>query len=612
MNRMLINFSKSNEIKKAIFSIMGIIFLLSPLNTLAISENDLEKINLDTTFYDESDLANSACTEQGAEVLDGHKLPATKGGTGYEDPINEAGQIPGGGTVTWSRHARLGQEYRDYYINMRWDHAKWFWNGDATDINQEKYAWYNEKPRKVLVTNPRTKKSIIAAVVESGPAPWTGVDGGKNNEPKQGYVNPMFGTPAEYKGRVSGMPPTAYRYLGAAQRMADGSGDDLLYSWAPDQNAKPGPVTTSASTTTKSTVVIGDSISVGMRDYGELKQKLSDSGWKSTIDASGGRSIATAGSTDAKTSGLKAVQDNKDKIKNASVVVVQLGTNRSNDLNQFRSLVKDMAKDIKQINSSAKIVWVNIFSQVPQKESYNNALQQLAQTEDFTVLDVTDKNIELDSDNTHATAAGYKKLSTVIVEGINSYGKGDANCEEIGDANIIQYKPRMPTSGKIRPTAIILHWWGFNAAGNTGIQHLVNGLKGNRDCGPSGCSVQLGILRDGKTYQLTNSLTSRALHAVCANEYAIGIEIEGTDSNFGATGPEKRPEQFKAVVATVKYLMEKYDIPLESTVQNPSSRGAKGVVSHKQIDARCPSGSGKPDVDDAYLQKVKEAIKNGQ
>lgn len=592
---------------------LAVSILFSPCYSLAVSLNDKERINLDTTQYDENDSENASCTGQGEDTLDGHKLPATKGGSAQEAEVTPEGlSTENGKPMFFGKWAKEGQEYRDYYINMRWRYHLWNWDGTSTPNGaKEDSNWFLKKPRKVLVTNPRTKKSAIAVVMESGPGPWTGVDTSSNNDPKQGWVNPQDGTPPNYTGRVSGLAPKIFQYLGVAIRVSGGAGDDLLYSWAPDQDAKPGPVTTTASSGTKKTVVIGDSISVGMRDQGDLKQKLSSAGWKSTIDPSGSRSIDGAGNTDKKTSGIKAVQDNKDEIKDANVVVIQLGTNSPTGINGFKSNVKEIVKDIKQINNSATILWVNIFSKVPHKESHNNALTELGQSEDFKVLDVSQVPLDFDADNVHLTTAGYKKLSEKVTEGINASSSGDANCDDIGEANILQYKPRLATSGTIKPTAIVLHWWSNNAPDNMGIQSLVNGLKGNPYC-PGGCSVQLGILRDGRTYQLTNSLTSRAAHAFCANSYAIGIENEGGPQDFGADGPTRRPEQFKAIVSTVKYLMDKYDIPLESTIKDPSSQGAKGVVSHKQISAKCDSHRGESDdVDDAYLEKVKQAIRSG-
>lgn len=181
----------------------------------------------------------------GGATLDGHTLPAASGGTGVEEAIDEQGRVASGGRVTFHGNAALGQEYRDYYITMRWRYATWNWNGTSAP-GPEDVAFYAQAPR-VLVTNPRTGKSIIAVVLEAGPAPWTGVDTNSNNTPKQGWVNPQDGTPSEYKGRVAGFPPTAIEALGAAQRYGDGSGDDLIYSWASDQTATPGPTGDSAS-----------------------------------------------------------------------------------------------------------------------------------------------------------------------------------------------------------------------------------------------------------------------------------------------------------------------------------------------------------------------------
>ena len=218
-----------------------ILFLLAPQTAFGISANDLHAVLYDTVFYDESDGSNAVgCTTNGGPTLDGHTLPAAHGGVGVEEAINEAGQVAStGGKVTFSGTAALGQSYRDYYITMRWRYVVWNWNGTSAK-GPEDVSFYSKAPR-VLVTNPRTGKSIITVVMEAGPAPWTGVDTSSNNNPKQGWVNPQDGTPGTYKGRVAGLPPTAIQAIGAQMRMADGSGDDLIYSWEADQTAQPGP-----------------------------------------------------------------------------------------------------------------------------------------------------------------------------------------------------------------------------------------------------------------------------------------------------------------------------------------------------------------------------------
>ncbi len=198
---------------------------------------------------DETSAGDCECSAGGGvglEELDGHRIPATTGGAGFEESINASGQVPSGGSVSFSQYASKGQAYRDFYITMRWRYAKWAWSGASTD-GPEDVGWYTqEEPRKVLVTNPETGKSIIAAVLEAGPAPWTGTPQGESTPHPywEGYVD---GTPPEYNGRVAGFPPTAVAALEMEQWTyggpeAGGSGHELQYGWASDQNATPGPV----------------------------------------------------------------------------------------------------------------------------------------------------------------------------------------------------------------------------------------------------------------------------------------------------------------------------------------------------------------------------------
>jgi hypothetical protein len=218
----------------------------------------------------------------------GHKLPAEQGGTGIEDPLSEDGHVifndgSLGAKVAFSNlipqsDPTLSQLYRDYYITMRWNYVKWGWDGFETTTGDEDKEFYSQgnadgTPRKVLVTNPETNKSIVAVVLEAGPAPWTGVlippdsllngPSGETAEQRSARIaqlrawlnerapdywkTPQAGTPEGYNGRVSGLPPTAIAALGATMRMADGSGHDLIYSWAPDQTAQPGPIGGSTS-----------------------------------------------------------------------------------------------------------------------------------------------------------------------------------------------------------------------------------------------------------------------------------------------------------------------------------------------------------------------------
>jgi hypothetical protein len=133
---------------------------------------------------------------------------------------------------------------------MRWRYAKWAWSGHSESGPEDK-GWYEAEPRKVLVTNRTNGKQIVAAILESGPAPWTGTPQGESTPHPywNGYVD---GTPQGYNGRVAGFPPVAVAALGMQQWMhggpgAGGSGDVLEYQWAEDQTITPGPITGGAS-----------------------------------------------------------------------------------------------------------------------------------------------------------------------------------------------------------------------------------------------------------------------------------------------------------------------------------------------------------------------------
>lgn len=174
-------------------------------------------------------------------------------------------------------------------------------------------------------------------------------------------------------------------------------------------------------------------------------------------------------------------------------------------------------------------------------------------------------------------------------------GCGPAQLDIINYAGHFRPNPTV----KIHPSAIVLHWWGGRSGGR-GINTLVDVLNSRR------LSVQLGTLQNGKTYQLTDTLDTRAAHASCANSYAIGNEIEG-GGNGTSSDMINNAAQFNAVVDTTAFLMRKYHIPLNGPVL-AGGRGVVGVHSHKEIDAMC-NRTGKVDVDNAYMKKVRAALR---
>lgn len=175
-----------------------------------------------------------------------YELPTTRGKTGREEPVNAQGQVPStGAKVTFSQHAALGAAYRDYYITMLWRYAAWDFNGHSRDIDQKQFNWFAQQPRLVLVSNPRTGQSITAAAIEAGPGPWVSF-GGDRNGPAHHWNGFERGDPRGFDGIVSGFPPTALAALGARTGYPGETGDELIYQWAPDQTAVPGPTSLTA------------------------------------------------------------------------------------------------------------------------------------------------------------------------------------------------------------------------------------------------------------------------------------------------------------------------------------------------------------------------------
>lgn len=185
-----------------------------------------------------------------------YALPTTSGTTGEEETVNTAGQVPStGAKVTWSKFAALGSAYDNYYINMRWNYVAWNFDGTSTDLDEKQYGWFEHghdgKPWMVTVTNPRTKKSANLAVIETGPGPWVGVTdhdhSANSNASSFGWTNATRGDPPGWTGIVSGMPKAAITTLGATTGYTGQQGDRLVYQWAADQNATPGPTGAAAT-----------------------------------------------------------------------------------------------------------------------------------------------------------------------------------------------------------------------------------------------------------------------------------------------------------------------------------------------------------------------------
>ncbi|GAB4142373.1 MAG: hypothetical protein Fur0024_4950 [Patescibacteria group bacterium] len=78
-----------------------------------------------------------------------------------------------GGAFEWYKTG--DSESEKYYITMRWPYVKWRWNGSADASDRTMLATMKYyKGKKLLVRNLKNNKSVVVAITESGPAPYTG------------------------------------------------------------------------------------------------------------------------------------------------------------------------------------------------------------------------------------------------------------------------------------------------------------------------------------------------------------------------------------------------------------------------------------------------------
>lgn len=173
-----------------------------------------------------------------------------------------------------------------------------------------------------------------------------------------------------------------------------------------------------------SVYMLGDSITVRAKD--DLDAAFQAKNAQDYINASVSRSITKPGVTDGfKTSGLDAVDGDKDRIKNAGTVIVALGTNQRDA--DFEASIKNLVNKIKSINPNANIYWVDVFSQgsspnLVDRGSINSSIKSLADSLGYTVIDTVGKGIQVDkTDNVHETlGGGTKKFADVVVSGLGS------------------------------------------------------------------------------------------------------------------------------------------------------------------------------------------------
>jgi hypothetical protein len=184
-------------------------------------------------------------------VLNGYTIPATTGKTGLEQHLwttandnTEAEHyalknVPTMGEFINVRNGvagtgafgRISPEIEQYYITMRWNYCGWREDPDGTvyppdgkpdtwcpssTFNSVAHAWHRGK--KVIVTNPRNGRKLVAAIGEAGPAIWV----------------------TREQGVVGGLSPEGVDYV--VGNKYNTGGDVIEFAWAVDQSLPLGPL----------------------------------------------------------------------------------------------------------------------------------------------------------------------------------------------------------------------------------------------------------------------------------------------------------------------------------------------------------------------------------
>lgn len=215
------------------------------------------------------------------------------------------------------------------------------------------------------------------------------------------------------------IPSTAFG-LSAAQKQVIESN---LGWFDVEKGCSPGAAASAPTTpnTPGKIYVLGDSLTAGVE--AKLKPALEAAGFTPTINGQGSRPLFySQGTVQGITDGFTAVDSDQVAVKEATTIVIGLGTNRqAGGDTEFQQKVGEMIDKMKGLAPSARIFWTNLAG-TGSKDVYaphNQILKEQSTAKSFTVIDWASKAASaLPPDDVHPTAAGYDTLSSTIVDAV--------------------------------------------------------------------------------------------------------------------------------------------------------------------------------------------------
>ena len=133
---------------------------------------------------------------------------------------------------------------------------------------------------------------------------------------------------------------------------------------------------------------------------------------------------ASGGKSGSIIDGFTAVDNDQAAVREATTVVLGLGTNKQGGGdNEYKQKVSDMIDKVKGLAPSAKIFWTNLAGTGSKNTyaPYNLILSDLAGPKGFTIVDWANvAAANLPANEVHPTSAGYDVLAKLIVSSVGS------------------------------------------------------------------------------------------------------------------------------------------------------------------------------------------------
>lgn len=173
--------------------------------------------------------------------------------------------------------------------------------------------------------------------------------------------------------------------------------------------------TATDTTSNKSVELLGDSLSVGMRDAGNLGKTLSTNGYNLKVVAEVSKSMSW---------GESQVQAKKAEFASAGTIIIELGTN-DGDSADFTQKLGSLYTTVRQTNQTAKIYWVNYIStkRAAEFQSMSAKLADFAAKNGITVINwaaIGGQYVTADTELGIHPYNDYPKLAELVASSLQS------------------------------------------------------------------------------------------------------------------------------------------------------------------------------------------------